>query len=309
MSKTQKTSCGFVAIIGAPNAGKSTLLNQLVGQKVSIVSHKVQTTRARVTGIAMHTHDAIKSQIIFVDTPGIFQQRKINKDARLEKAMVHAAWQGANDADIIAFIYDAQRDKVNEDNQIIMRELAKAPQKKILILNKIDQIKREKLLVLAERLHAEMKFEEIFMISALNGEGTDAILDYLTTVLPESVFLYPEDQASDMPLRLMAAEITREKLFVNVHDEIPYACAVETESVERFNNGDTRLSQIIYVERDSQKMIILGKGGAMIKRIGSQSRPELEQLFETKVHLNLFVKVRDNWKEKPEHYSEWGLEF
>ncbi|WP_417682115.1 GTPase Era [Roseibium sp.] len=293
------TRAGFIALIGAPNAGKSTLINQLVGTKVSIVTHKVQTTRAIVRGIAMHD----KAQLVFVDTPGIFQPKR-----RLDRAMVDTAWGGARDADVIALLIDARKG-VDEEAEAIMERLANIKTPKVLILNKIDVTRRDKLLELAKAANEIMPFDETFMVSALNGDGVDTILDYFASKVPEGPWLYPEDQPSDLPLRILAAEITREKLFERLHQELPYISTVETEQWQERKDGSVRIEQTIYVERDSQKSIVLGKKGQTIKAISKTSREELAEIIDAPVHLFLFVKVRENWADDPERYREMGLEF
>ncbi len=292
--------CGFVALVGAPNAGKSTLLNTLVGSKVSIVSPKVQTTRVRVLGITIEGD----SQIIFVDTPGIFKPKR-----RLDRAMVAAAWQGAEDADLIGVLFDASRRGVDEDSRSIVARLKEQDRKAILILNKIDLVRRDALLGLAEELNRAGVFTDTFMISASTGDGVADLRRHLTVAVPEGPWLFPEDQISDMPMRLIAAEVTREKLFVQLHQELPYAATVETEAWEEFDDGSVKLSQVIFVRRDSQKAIVLGKGGARIKQIGQAARLEMEEMLERRVHLKLFVKVRDDWEDDPERYAQWGLDF
>jgi len=293
------TRSGFVALIGAPNAGKSTLLNQLVGAKVSIVTHKVQTTRALIRGIA--THD--KTQIVFVDTPGIFKPKR-----RLDRAMVTTAWGGAKDADIVAFLIDAERG-IKGDAETILDSLADVRQPKILILNKIDRIKRDKLLILAAEANERAPFDRTFMVSALTGDGCKDLLDYLAETLPEGPWYYPEDQISDLPMRQLAAEITREKIYLRLHQELPYSAHVETEKWEERKDRSVRIEQVIYVERESQKKIVLGHKGSTIREIGQSAREELSQILEQKVHLFLFVKVRENWSDDPERYREIGLEF
>lgn len=292
--------CGFVALVGAPNAGKSTLLNALVGTKVSIVSPKVQTTRSRVLGIGM----VDDSQILYVDTPGIFTPKK-----RLERAMVAAAWQGATDADQVAVLFDASQRRIDEDTVGIIVRLKDAGRKAVLILNKIDLIKRERLLELASEFAAFELFTDTFMVSALNSDGLDGLLAYFAGSVPEGPWLYPPDQLSDMPERLLAAEITREKLFLQLHQEVPYATTVETETWEEFENGSVRIAQVIYVQRDSQKAIILGKGGARIKSISTSARLEMQKFLDRPVHLMLFIKVRENWTEDKDQYDAWGLDF
>ncbi len=291
--------CGFVALLGAPNAGKSTLLNRLVGAKVSIVTPKVQTTRTRVLGIAMRGH----AQIVFVDTPGIFQPKR-----RLDRAMVAAAWAGAADADIVVLLVDAQKG-VTHDARRIVEGLEKAGRKAILALNKIDLVKRDKLLELAATLNETGIFTDIFMISAETGDGVEDLAETLVGRLPEGPWLYPEDQLSDMAERQLAAEITREKLFLKLRQELPYALTVETEEWEDKPDGSVRIAQIIYVQRDSQKSIVLGKGGQMIKAVGAAAREELEGMLGCRVHLFLFVKVREKWGEDPERYRDWGLDY
>ncbi|KGM35100.1 GTPase Era [Inquilinus limosus] len=294
------TRCGFVALIGAPNAGKSTLLNTLVGTKVAIVSPKVQTTRSRVLGILTEG----QTQIVFVDTPGIFKPRR-----RLDRAMVAAAWGGAAEADLVLLLVDAALKGVREETRGIVEKLAETKRKAILILNKIDAVRPEVLLALAADLNASGVFTDTFMISALTGSGVDDLRRHLAGHLPEGPWLFPEDQVSDMPMRLLAAEITREKLFLRLQQELPYAVAVETESWEEQQDGSVRISQIIYVQRDGQKAIVLGRGGQMIKAVGTAARLELEEITEQRVHLSLFVKVRENWLDDPARYSVWGLDY
>jgi len=291
--------CGFVALLGAPNAGKSTLLNHIVGAKVSIVTPKVQTTRTRVLGIAMRD----QAQIVFVDTPGIFQPKR-----RLDRAMVAAAWAGAADADIVVLLVDAQKG-VTGDVRRIVEGLQKAGRKAILALNKIDLVRRDSLLKLAANLDESGIFTDIFMISATTGDGVDDLAELLVGRLPEGPWLYPEDQLSDMAERQLAAEITREKLFLELRQELPYALTVETEEWEDKPDGSVRIAQIIYVQRDSQKSIVLGKGGQMIKTVGATSRADLEAMMGCRVHLFLFVKVREKWGDDPERYRDWGLDF
>lgn len=298
--QTAPARCGFVALVGAPNAGKSTLLNSLVGAKVSIVTRKVQTTRARLRGIAVRG----SSQLIFVDTPGIFTPKR-----RLERAMVAAAWMGARDADVVVLLFDAARTVIDSDTQLILDGLKAQQRRAVLVLNKIDLIKRERLLKLAARFEAQDLFEHTFMISALTGDGVPDLLDHVARAMPEGPWLYPEDQLSDLPLRLMAAETTREKLFRKLHQELPYALTVETERWQDFEDGSVKIEQIIYVQRGTQKAIVLGKEGSKIKAIRSESQAELEDVLGCKVHLFLFVKVRENWIDDPERYREWGLDF
>ncbi len=296
----EATRCGYVAILGAPNAGKSTLLNRLVGTKVSIVSPKVQTTRSRVLGIALDG----PAQIIFVDTPGIFAPKR-----RLERAMVHAAWSGAADADLVVLVVDAARKTIGEDARAIVDGLKKAGRKAILALNKIDMVKREKLLALAAELDASGIFTDVFMISAETGDGVDDLMAVFRGRLPVGPWLFPEDQVSDMPMRLIAAEVTREHLFRQLHDELPYAIAVESESWEEFKNGSAKITQVVYIQRDSQKAIVLGHGGKRIKAVREAAQAELEEMLQRKIHLFLHVKVRENWPEDRERYRDLGLEY
>lgn len=296
---SEETRAGFVALIGAPNAGKSTLLNSLVGAKVSIVTHKVQTTRVPVRGIAM----AGKSQIVFVDTPGIFTPKR-----RLDRAMVGSAWQGATDADLVALLIDAQR-SLDEENRAIIGKLKEVPQPKILILNKIDLIDREKLLALTAGANEMIAFERTFMISATKGDGVGDVRDYFAAAMPKGPWLYPEDEISDVPMRLMAAEITREKLYLRLHEELPYQSTVETDSWEERKDGSVRIEQTIFVERDGQKKIVLGQDGKMVKSISMDARKEISKEIERKVHLFLHVKVREGWGDDPERYRGIGLEF
>lgn len=294
-----ETRSGFVALIGAPNAGKSTLLNQLVGAKVSIVTHKVQTTRAIVRGIATHEN----AQIVFIDTPGIFNPRRT-----LDRAMVTTAWGGAKDADVVAFLIDAERG-IKGDAEAILGKLKDVAQPKILILNKVDRVKRETLLELAAKANEAVAFERTFMVSALQGSGCDDLLSYFAETLPVGPWYYPEDQISDLPMRQLAAEITREKLFLRLHQEVPYAIHVETEKWEERKDGSVRIDQVVYVERDSQKKIVLGHKGSAIRAVGQAAREEIADILEQKVHLFLFVKVREGWGNDPERYREMGLEF
>ena len=292
--------CGFVAVIGPPNAGKSTLVNQLVGAKVSIVTHKVQTTRTRVRGIAIHGD----SQIVFIDTPGIFTAKR-----RLERAMVQAAWAGVEDADVVLVIHDAGRKNISDDTRRVIEGLANARCELVLVLNKVDLVKREKLLALAAELSAMAEFSKVFMISALTGDGLKDLMDYLAARMPEGPWHFPEDQLSDISLRLLAAEITREKLFLNLHQELPYALTVETESWEEFKDGSARVEQTIYVGREQHKAMCLGKGGKTIRMVRESAQKEMEEAFGQPVHLFLFVKVRENWINDPERYRNLGLEF
>ncbi len=296
---------GFVAVLGAPNAGKSTFVNQAVGTKVSIVSPKVQTTRTRVLGIAI-VNDA---QIIFMDTPGIFEPKR-----RLDRAMVASAWGSAADADITMLMVDAERG-IDPDTKRILDGLEKRKQERpkspapILCINKIDSVAKEQLLVLVQELSERDLFSDTFMISALTGDGVSDVLDEFAERMTTGPWLFPEDQISDMPSRLLAAEVTREKLFLQLHQELPYAATVETETWKQQDDGSIRIEQVIYVQRDSQKAIVLGHKGSRIKELGSASRKDLEYMFETRVHLFLFVKVRDAWIDDPERYRDWGLDF
>lgn len=292
--------CGFVALIGAPNAGKSTLLNRLIGAKVSIVSPKVQTTRRRVLGVAMRGN----AQAVFVDTPGIFAPRR-----RLDRAMVAAAWSGAGDADRIVLLVDATRKKIDADTRAIIEGLKKDKRAAICAINKVDAVKHEALLKLAAELNAAFPFERIFMISAETGDGVEDLMSEVVAHLPEGPHHFPEDQLTDLPVRLLAAEVTREHLFRQLHEEVPYALTVETESWEEFKDGSAKVSQVIYVARDNQKAIVLGKGGSRIKQVREAAQAELVEMLERKVHLFLFVKVRENWQEDPERYREMGLDF
>jgi GTPase len=297
-----ETRCGFVGIIGAPNAGKSTLTNALVGVKVSIVSHKVQTTRAQIRGIALHG----ASQIILVDTPGIFRPKR-----RLDRAMVDAAWGGAKEADAVVVMVDAAKG-VDEEAEAILENSKQLKMPVALALNKVDRIGRDdkpKLLALAEKAAEFGHFDRIFMISAETGDGVEDLKDYLAGIVPPGPWLYPEDQISDAPQRHWAAEVTREKLFQRLHDELPYASTVETTDWKTLKDGSARIEQTVFVERESQKKIVLGAGGASIKAISMSSRKELQEALGAKVHLFLFVKVREKWGEDPERYREIGLDY
>jgi GTP-binding protein Era len=307
------TRAGFAAIIGAPNAGKSTLTNRLVGAKVSIVTQKVQTTRFPVRGVAMEG----ESQIVLVDTPGIFTPRR-----RLDRAMVRSAWGGAEDADAVLHLVDAQSELVIGeagaraadrrsalDVEHIIESLKSSGKQVILAINKIDGLKRERLLALAQKLFETGVYSEVFMISAADGSGVDDLKKRLADLMPESPWLYPAEQTADLPARLLAAEITREKLFLRVHEELPYAAAVETTSFEERRDGSVRIEQNIYVERESQRPIILGKGGQTLKWIGQKSREELTELFERPVHLFIHVQVDERWADKREFYGDVGLDF
>lgn len=298
MTENSETRCGFVALIGAPNAGKSTLLNRLVGAKVSIVTHKVQTTRSTIRGIAIEGN----SQIIFVDTPGIFRPRR-----RLDRAMLESAWGGAKDADLVVLLIDAHRG-IDEEVTELLERVAQLPQRKFLALNKIDSIERSKLLALAQSASAKADFAEIFMISALDGDGCGDLMGVIANAVPSGPWLYPEDQISDLPLRNLAAEITREKMLLRLHDELPYTSTVETMSWEDRKDGSARIEQTIYVARESQRKIVLGKGGQTIKAISQAARAEIAEMAEKPIHLFLFVKVREKWADDPERYREMGLE-
>ena len=295
----ERSRCGFVALIGAPNAGKSTLVNALVGSKVSIVTPKVQTTRALIRGIAI----AGPAQLVFVDTPGIFRPRR-----RLDRAMVTTAWSSAHDADLIGLLIDA-KGADDDNNENIIARLADIRQPKVLILNKVDVVRKESLLALAESLNARSPFAATFMASALTGSGVGDVRAWFAAHVPEGPWLYPADQLTDAPQRHLAAEITREKLYLRLHEELPYQSTVETEQWQERPDGSVRIEQTIYVERESQRKIVLGKGGQGIKAIGADARKELSAILEMPVHLFLFVKVREGWGDDPERYREMGLEF
>lgn len=290
--------CGYIAIVGAPNAGKSTLVNQLVGTKVSIVTPKVQTTRARITAIGI----VGCSQLIFIDTPGIFVPKR-----KLEQAMVNAAWSGAQDADLVALMVDSKRGR-DDDTMRIVAGLKKAGRNAVLVLNKVDIANKQSLLQLAAEFQAETIVADTFMISAMNGDGVADLSQYFSKQVPPGPWLYPEDQLADIPERLLAAEITREQIFLRLHQELPYAITVETESWKQQANG-IKIEQVIYVSKPTHKAIVLGKGGSMIKQIGQVARQELRQALGAEIHLFLFVKVRERWLEDPERYREMGLEF
>ena len=305
MNDAAEPRCGFVAVIGAPNAGKSTLVNGLVGTKVSIVSPRVQTTRTIVRGIAMFG----ASQVIFADTPGIFQPKK-----RLERAMVAAAWSGAADAEVILLVVDAAKAgkhaDADADSDRIVADIKASGRKALLALNKVDAVSdKNKILALTARMSATEAFDEIFMISALTGDGLDRLRDHLAQLMPSGPWLFPEDEVSDMPARLLASEITREKLFLNLREELPYSCAVETERWEETDDGSARIDQVIYVSRESHRPIVLGNGGQRIKSIGASSRSELEELLGRRIHLFLHVKVNERWNEDRSLYAAWGLDF
>jgi GTP-binding protein Era len=293
------TRCGHVALIGAPNAGKSTLLNRLVGRKLAIVTPKPQTTRTRLLGIAIEG----AAQIIYIDTPGIFAPRR-----RLDRAMVAAAWSGAEDADQTVLLVDAARG-VDRDTRGILDRLAKRGRGAILALNKIDLVRRDGLLVLANTLTREGKFDPVFMMSGRTGDGVDDLKLHLASAVPQGPWLFPEDQLSDMPERVIAAEVTREQLFLQIRDELPYGSTVETERWEERTDDSVRIEQVIFVQRPSQRAIVLGEGGQRIKTIGVRARAELERMLDRRVHLFLFVKVRENWVEDRERFTALGLEY
>jgi GTP-binding protein Era len=295
------TRCGFIAVIGPPNAGKSTLVNQMVGSKVSIVTHKVQTTRVPVRGIAIDG----ASQLVFIDTPGIiFAPRR-----RLDRAMVEAAWTGAGEADVVVLILDSARG-LDEDAERIIAKLAAVRAPKLLVLNKVDRLKsKDTLLKLAADISSRAGFEAVFMISALAGDGVADLKAHLARSVPEGLWHYPEDDVSDLPVRKLAAEITREKVYLRLHDELPYAITVETTAWKALRDGSVRVEQTVFVERESQRKIVLGKGGVAIKHISQEARQEIGALIEQTVHLFVFVKVREHWSDDPERYREMGLEF
>jgi GTPase len=293
------TRCGFVALIGAPNVGKSTLVNALVGSKVTIVSRKVQTTRALIRGIVIEDN----AQIILVDTPGIFLPKR-----RLDRAMVSTAWSGAHDADLVCVLLDAKAG-IDEEAEAILTKVATVRHEKILVLNKIDLVPREKLLALAKAANDRLDFAQTFMVSAMSGDGVDDLRRTLSQMVPPGPFHYPEDQMSDAPMRHLAAEITREKIFRQLHQELPYQSTVETDSWTERKDKSIRIEQTIFVERESQRKIVLGKAGATIKSIGADSRKEIAEIVGVPVHLFLFVKVRENWGDDPDRYREMGLDF
>ncbi len=291
--------CGFVAVIGPPNAGKSTLSNALVGQKVAIVTQKAQTTRMRLRAVVMHQ----QSQIILVDTPGIFEAKQ-----RFDRAMVNEAWLGVNDADQVLVVLDAARAETPEVD-LMLEGLSRSEKQISLVLNKIDTVPHESLLALVQKLNDRVNFADTFLISALKGHGLDQLRDQLAASMPEGPWLYPEDQAADIPSLLLASEVLREKLFLRLHEELPYSLTVETDKWEVKKDGSVRIEQTVYVRRDGQKAIVLGKGGQTMKDIGSDARRELEEMFERRIHLFVFVKVRKNWKEDPERYRMLGLDY
>lgn len=300
---TEKAStpmrAGFIVILGAPNAGKSTLLNTLLGTKLAIVTPKAQTTRSAIRGICM----AGSAQLVFVDTPGIF-----NAEARFEKAMVASAWSGVADADAVLLLVDATR-PMSRNTRAIIEALQEQQRKVILVLNKVDATKKEQLLTLAQEMNDTNVFSNIFMVSAKNGDGVEDLKNFLAERMPEGHWFYPEDQLTDISERLLASEITREKLFMQLDQELPYSLTVETESFEQQKNGSIKINQVIYVQRESQKSIVLGKNGQKIKSVGESARRELSALWDCKVHVFLFVKVREKWKDNPEIYRYLGLEY
>lgn len=299
MASGQSLKCGFVALIGAPNAGKSTLLNQMVGAKVAIVTHKVQTTRTRVTGIGIFDN----TQLVFIDTPGIFAPKR-----RLDRAMVNAAWKGSEDAETTVLMIDAKKG-IDDDVQRILKGLDAAGRKAILAINKIDTVKRDSLLALAQDLNETGLFSDTFMISALSGDGVADLKAHLAALAPDGPWMYPEDQISDITMRLLAAEITREKIYLRLHEELPYAITVETENWEDRPDGSVRIEQVIHVERESQKGIVIGKGGKMLKILGQMAREEMTESFGRKVHLFLHVRVTEKWADDKTVYEDMGLDF
>jgi GTPase len=297
MTTIEQTHFGFAAIIGAPNAGKSTLVNQLVGSKISIVSHKVQTTRARIRAILVEG----TVQAVLVDTPGIFAPKR-----KLDEAMVESAWAGATEADAVILLIDARRG-IDEQAENIIEKLKASKATAMLVLNKTDLLRPEQLLPLSQKLNEMFPFTHTFMVSALNGSGVDALRTKIVSLMPSGPWHYPGDQAADINLRFIAAEITREKIYERLHDELPYASTVETEAWEEKRDGSVKISQTIFVERDSQKAIVLGKGGQSVKTLGQLARKDMEDAFERKVHLFIFVKVRENWTQDPERLRMMGL--
>jgi len=299
-----KTRCGFVALVGAPNAGKSTLMNALVGEKVSIVTRKAQTTRSTVRGVLTRG----ETQIVLVDTPGLFPPKR-----RLDRAMVASAWAAASDADALALLVDARKEAaakgVSEETAQILKKLGEIRKPKALVLNKIDLVAREKLLELAARLNAALAFADTFMVSAVTGDGLDRLVDRLAALMPEGPWLYPEDQIAEAPIRSLAAEITREKIFERLHDELPYNATVETDSWTDLPDGSARVEQTVFVTRESHRKIVLGEGGRAIKAIGSAARKDIAEAHGANVHLFLHVKVRENWQDDPERYRAMGLDF
>jgi GTPase len=299
MTMSEDTHCGFTAVIGAPNAGKSTLVNALVGAKVSIVTHKAQTTRARMRGIAV----AGKTQIVLVDTPGIFRPKR-----RLDRAMVETAWTEAREADVAVLVLDAIR-SLDDVAEPIFQQAGQLKIPLVLALNKVDKVDKAKLLALASEASKSLPLEQLFMVSALSGDGVEDLKNYLASRMPPGPWLFPEDQIADAPLRQWAAEVTREKMFLRLHEEIPYSSTVETTDWKQFKDGSIRIEQTIFVERESQRKIVLGAKGQAIKQISMEARREIAEGVETPVHLFLFVKVRENWADDPERYREMGLDF
>ena len=294
----EEKRAGFIAVLGSPNAGKSTLINHFIGQKVTIVTRKVQTTRSVIRGICIHKG----SQLVFSDTPGIFEPKR-----RLDRAMVEAAWGSSSDADIILFLYDAQKSGIDNETNKILDELGQSRKKKILVLNKVDLVDNKTLLPLIKNFEAICSFDATFIISALTGEGSKEVLSYLAKNLPKGPWLYPEDEITDLPARLLAAEITREQIFMRLHQELPYATTVETEEWTERDDGAIVINQIIYLKKAGHKKIVIGKNGSMIKMLGKAARLEIEQILERSVHLFLFVKVREKWMDDPDRYKIWGL--
>ena len=294
----EEKRAGFVAVIGSPNAGKSTLINHFIGQKVTIVTRKVQTTRSVIRGICIHEG----SQLVFSDTPGIFEPKR-----RLDRAMVEAAWSSSSDADIILFLYDAQKTGIDNETNKILDELGQSRKKKVLVLNKVDLVDNKTLLPLIKNFESICSFDATFIVSALTGEGSKEVLSYLAKNLPKGPWLYPEDEITDLPARLLAAEITREQIFMRLHQELPYATTVETEEWTERDDGAIVINQIIYLKKAGHKKIVIGKNGSMIKMLGKAARLEIEQILERSVHLFLFVKVREKWMDDPDRYKIWGL--
>ena len=294
----EEKRAGFVAVIGSPNSGKSTLINHFIGQKITIVTRKVQTTRSVIRGICIHE----ESQLVFSDTPGIFEPKR-----RLDRAMVEAAWGSSGDADIILFLYDAQKSRIDDETNKILDELGQSTKKKILVINKVDLVNNKTLLPLIKNFESICSFDATFIISALTGEGSKEVLSYLAKNLPKGPWLYPEDEITDLPARLLAAEITREQIFMRLHQELPYATTVETEEWTERDDGAIVINQIIYLKKAGHKKIVIGKNGSMIKMLGKAARLEIEQILERSVHLFLFVKVREKWMDDPDRYKIWGL--
>ncbi len=299
-----ETRCGFVALVGAPNSGKSTLVNALVGEKVSIVTRKAQTTRSTVRGVMTRA----EAQIVFVDTPGLFTPKR-----RLDRAMVASAWAAAADADALALLIDARKEAagadLSEETEAILERLGEIKKPKVLALNKIDLIERPRLLALAERLNAALRFDETFMISAATGDGLDRFVERLAAMMPSSPWLYPEDQIAEAPIRSLAAEITREKLIERLHDELPYQATVETDSWKDLPDGTARIEQTVFVTREGHRKIVIGEGGRTIKAIGTAARKDIAEAHGANVHLFLHVKVREDWQDDPERYRAMGLDF